>query len=57
VLSFASMIFKEILGASVALWLAAAPAFAGNSSDDALLGAFDAYRAGDPISSRSTRKS
>src|SRR5438309_263156 len=49
VLSFASMIFKEILGASVALWLAAAPAFAGNSSDDALLGAFDAYRAGDPI--------
>src|SRR5947207_3441982 len=43
------MIFKEILGASVALWLAAAPAFAGNSSDDALLGAFDAYRAGDPI--------
>src|SRR6266480_3810903 len=43
------MIFKEILGASVALWLAAAPAFAGNSTDDALLGAFDAYRAGDPI--------
>src|SRR2546425_1236673 len=49
VLSFASMIFKGILGASVALWLAAAPAFAGNSSDDVLLGAFDAYRAGDPI--------
>src|SRR2546430_11845112 len=49
VLSFASMISNKILGASVALWLAAAPAFAGNSSDDALLGAFDAYRAGDPI--------
>jgi soluble lytic murein transglycosylase len=43
------MIFKKILGASVALYLAAAPAFAGNSSDDALLGAYDAYRAGDPI--------
>src|SRR5439155_806171 len=34
VLSFASMISNKILGASVALWLAAAPAFAGNSSDD-----------------------
>ncbi|HZE59229.1 MAG TPA: lytic transglycosylase domain-containing protein, partial [Burkholderiales bacterium] len=43
------MILKKILGASVALYLAAAPAIAGNSSDDALLGAFDAYRAGDPI--------
>jgi len=43
------MIFKKSLGVSVALYLAAAPAFAGNSSDDALLGAFDAYRAGDPI--------
>ena len=43
------MISDKILGASVALCLAAAPAFAGNSSDDALLGAFDAYRAGDPI--------
>src|SRR3989442_9279078 len=49
VLSFASMIFKEILGTSVALYLAAAPVFAGSASDDALLGAFDAYRAGDPI--------
>ena len=34
---------------SVALCLVAAPAFAGSAGDDALLGAFDAYRAGDPI--------
>src|SRR5438105_4117628 len=43
------MIFKKILGVSVALYLVAAPAFAGSATDEALLGAFDAYRAGDPI--------
>src|SRR5205809_4304851 len=44
VLSFASMIFKEILGASVELWLAAAPAFVGHSSIYELLGAVDVSR-------------
>src|SRR5207302_3223409 len=43
------MIFKKFLGVSVALYVVTARSFAGSGSDEALLGAFDAYRAGDPI--------
>lgn len=42
------MIFKHFRHLSLALGLTAAPAFAA-STDDSLLGAFDAYRAGDPM--------
>src|ERR1700694_3180278 len=40
---------RKISAFSVALYWAVTPASAGNSTDDALLGAYDAYRAGDPI--------
>ena len=46
------MIFKKFrcLGLSVALSLALLPAAArGNDTDEAVLGAYDAYRAGDPL--------
>ena len=45
------MIFKHFryLSAVLALSLIAANAFAANRNDDAVLGAFDAYRAGDPM--------
>src|SRR6476646_10770926 len=46
------MILKEFRNLAVFAALAAAlvlPAFAANGTDEAILGAFDAYRAGDPI--------
>jgi soluble lytic murein transglycosylase len=44
------MIFKQFRSLSVALWLAFLPAAAqANGADDAVLGAYDAYRAGDPL--------
>ncbi len=50
------MIFKHFRYLSLAVALSAAPAF-GASTDDALLAAFDAYRAGDPMKlSRHVRK-
>jgi soluble lytic murein transglycosylase len=43
------MILKGIRNLAAALAIVSLPALAADGSDDALLGAFDAYRAGDPI--------
>jgi soluble lytic murein transglycosylase len=41
--------FRNLAAALVAVALATLPAFGANGTDEAVLGAFDAYRAGDPI--------
>ena len=43
------MILKAMRNLAAALAVVALPSFAAQGPDDALLGAFDAYRAGDPI--------
>jgi soluble lytic murein transglycosylase len=43
------MIFKVFRNLATLLAVISVPAVAGNSADEAVLGAYDAYRAGDPI--------
>src|SRR5260370_3725329 len=43
------MIFKVVRNLAALLAVVSVPAWAGNSADEAILGAYDAYSAGDPI--------
>src|SRR3982751_5751056 len=43
------MIFKRLRNLAAALAVVCAPVFAGDAADKSLLGAYDAYRAGDAL--------